>query len=295
MTRFLVAGAPPLAAGTYPMAQIRYVSKDFFRVLGLGLRRGRVFEPSEIANGANLFVVNEAFAQQYLSGRDPLGAQILIGVLSPHPDKIPIIGVVANARDLGVDAEPQPEFYLPGFGLHAALLVRTTVDAASVVPALNNAVHSLDAKQPLYHVQTIDALLSDSMERQRMMATLLGIFALTALALAAIGIYGVLSYSVAQRTREIGVRMAVGAGRAQILRLVLRQAARFTFVGVAAGLAGGLGCARLLNGLLFQTSTGDGLSMGCAVGALVLVAALGASIPALRAAAVSPTEALRAE
>jgi predicted permease len=295
MTRFLIAGAPPLAPGTYPSAQIRYVSADFFRAMGLGVRRGRVFDPSEIANQSNLFVVNEAFAQQYLGGRDPLGAQILLGVMTPQPQKIPVIGVVANARDLGVDTEPQPEIYLPGFGLHEVLLVRTAANAESVAPVMRDAVRALDAKQPVYHVEAMDTLLSDTMERQRMTSALLGIFAVVALALAAIGIYGMLSYSVAQRRREIGVRIAVGADRADILALVLRQAGGFTAVGVAAGLAAGLACARLINGLLFQTSTFDRVSMGFAVGALVLVAALGASLPAVRAASISPTEALRTE
>jgi ABC-type antimicrobial peptide transport system permease subunit len=160
---------------------------------------------------------------------------------------------------------------------------------------MRDAVRALDAKQPVYHVEAMDTLLSDTMERQRMTSALLGIFAVVALALAAIGIYGMLSYSVAQRRREIGVRIAVGADRADILALVLRQAGGFTAVGVAAGLAAGLACARLINGLLFQTSTFDRVSMGFAVGALVLVAALGASLPAVRAASISPTEALRTE
>jgi predicted permease len=295
MTRFLIDGAPPLAPGTFPAAQIRYVSADFFRTMGLGVRRGRVFNQSDIANQASLFVVNEAFAQRYLSGRDPIGAQILLGVMTPHPTKIPVIGVVASARDLGVETEPQPEIYLPGFGLHEVLLVRTAMNAELVAPIIGDAVHSLDAKQPIYHVEAVDGLLSDTMERQRMTSALLGIFAAVALVLAAIGIYGVLSYSVAQRKSEIGVRIAVGADRADILGLVLREAGSFTALGVAAGLAAGLACARLINGLLFQTSTVDRVSMGFAVAALVLVAAVGASLPAVRAASVNPTEALRTE
>jgi len=295
MTRFLVQGAPPLAPGAYPLAQMRFVSADFFRTMGLAVNAGRVFNRDEIEKGSNFVVVNQEFARRYLAGRDPLNAQIILGVLNPRPATIPVLGVVANAHDLGIDADPQPEIYLPGFGLHAALLVRSTVDTDSLVPVIRESVRALDPTQPIYRVQTIDALLSDSTARQRMTASLLGIFAFVALALAAIGIYGVLAYSVTQRTREIGVRIAVGANRSDILYLVLRQAGSFTVVGVLIGAAIGLGSARLINGLLFQTSSVDPLSLAVAIGALALAAVLAAAIPAGRAASISPTEALHTE
>jgi predicted permease len=295
MTRFLVEGAPPTAPGTFPAAQIRYVSPGFFHTFGLALANGRIFEQKDIENGSRSFVVNAAFAKRYLAGRNPLGANIILGVLSAHPEKIPVIGVVADAHDLGVESDAQPEIYLPGFGLHAVLLVRTAGDPASVESIVKNAVRALDPNQPVYHVQTVGALLTDSMARQRMTAMLLGIFSLVALALAAIGIYGVLSYSVAQRSREIGVRMAVGATRANILRLVLSQAAQFTAVGLGIGVGAGLAGARLIKGLLFDTGTTDPLSAGMAMGLLVLAAAMAAMIPAIRAASVNPNDALRAE
>ncbi|HEX3469983.1 MAG TPA: FtsX-like permease family protein, partial [Silvibacterium sp.] len=295
MTRFLVEGAPPLAPGAYPLAQIRYVSPTFFHTMGIGLQQGRLFEQKDIDDPNGFFVVNQAFAQRYLAGGNPVGANILLGVLSPHPVKIPVIGVVANAHDLGVETEPQPEIYLPGFGLKEVLLVRTASDPQSIVPVVRNAVRELNSTQPIYHVQTIDEVLSDSLARQKMTATLLGIFALVALTLAAIGIYGVLAYSVAQRTREIGVRMAVGARREDILHLVLSEAAKYAIVGISVGLAAAFACARLLSSLLFKTSTVDPLSVFITIGALAAIAALAVSIPARRAASVSPTEALRAE
>ena len=295
MTHFLVEGAPPLAPGGYPLAQIRFVSPGFFHTMGLGLQQGRVFERKDIDDPTGFFVVSQAFAQRYLAGRNPVGVNIILGVLSPHPQKIPVIGVVANAHDLGVETEPEPEIYLPGFGTHEVLLVRTASDPQGIVPMVRNAVHQLDPNQPIYHIQTVEEVLSDSLARQKMTATLLGMFALVALTLAAIGIYGVLAYSVAQRTREIGVRMAVGAKREDILRLVLSQAARFTLVGILAGLAVAVASARLLSGLLFKTSTVDPLSVCITIGALAAIAALAVSIPARRAASVSPTEALRAE
>jgi predicted permease len=295
MTRFLVEGAPPTVPGTFPAAQIRYVSPGFFRTFGLALQSGRIFEQRDIENGTRYFVVNAAFAKRYLAGRNPLGAHILLGVLTPHPDKIPVIGVVSDAHDLGLDSDTQPEIYLPGFGLHAVLLVRTVADPASAESIVKNAVRSLDPNQPIYHVRTLDSLLSDSTARQQMTAMLLGIFSLVALALAAIGIYGVLSYSVAQRSREIGVRMAVGATRAQILRLVLSQAAQFTGVGLAVGVCSALAGANLIRGLLFDTGPTDPFSVVIATGFLALAAGMAAIIPAIRAASVNPNEALRAE
>jgi predicted permease len=295
MTRFLVEGAPPTAPGTFPAAQIRYVSPDFFHTFGLALQSGRVFDQKDIRNGTKSFVVNAAFARRYLAGRNPLGANIFLGVLSPHPEKIPVIGVVSDAHDLGIESEAQPEIYLPGFGLHADLLVRTFAAPASVESIVKSAVHALDPDQPIYQVQTVDALISNSMARQKMTAMLLSIFSLVALALAAIGIYGVLSYSVAQRSREIGVRMAVGATRSNILRLVLSQAAQLTGIGLAVGIGTALVSARIITGLLFDTGTADPLSVFVATGSLALAAAMAATIPAVRAASVNPTEALRAE
>jgi predicted permease len=295
MSRFLVEGAPPTAPGTFPVAQIRYVSAGFFHTFGVDIQSGRAFEQKDIESGTKLFVVNAAFARRYLAGRNPLGANIFLGVLSPHPEKIPVIGVVSDARDLGVESEAQPEMYLPGFGLHAVVLVRTFSDPAGVESMVRNRVLTLDPNQPVYHVQTVDEILSNSTARQKMTAMLLSIFSLVALALAAVGIYGVLSYSVAQRSREIGVRMAVGATRAHILRLVLSQAGKFTGIGLVAGVGAALLSARITTSLLFDTGPADPLSMCIAIGCLALAAALAAIIPASRAASVNPIEALRAE
>jgi predicted permease len=295
MTRFLVEGAAPLAAGAFPLAQIRYVSPEFFRTMGIGLRQGRIFQQRDIDSQSSLFIVNEAFVRRYLAGRNPLNAKIVIGVLSPQPEKVPVIGVVANARDLGVDTVAQPEIYLPGFGLHAVLLVRTLDDPQAILSVVRESVRAVDPNQPIYHVQTLETVLSDSLALRKMTASLLGIFTFVALTLAGIGIYGVLAYSVAQRTREIGVRMAVGARREDIVRMVLLQAAKYATVGIVAGLLVSLAGARLINGLLFGTSPVDPVSLSTTVGVLLLIAAFAVAIPARRAASVEPTEALRAE
>jgi len=295
MTRFLVEGAPALAPGAFPLAQMRYASPGFFQTMGLQLREGRVFTRQDVDQGLGAFVVNEAFAKRYLAGRSAVGRKVLIGVMTPQPAHWPVIGVVSDARDLGVDAEAQPELYMPGYGLHAVVLVRSQQDPESTIATLRGAVRELDAAQPIYNVQAVDAVLSDSLARQRMTAVLLGIFAVVALVLAAIGIYGVLSYSVSQRTREIGVRIAVGANRGDVLRLVLSQAGMFAVAGLATGLGAAIASARLMRGLLFQTSTLDGASIGIALGTLAAVAMLAVSAPAWRAASVNPTEALRSE
>ena len=295
MTRFLIAGAAPLAAGAFPFAQIRFVSPDFFRTMGLGLVQGRTFEQKDIENNANLFVVNKAFAERYLSGKDPLTSSILLGVLSPHPDKIPVIGVVSNARDLGVETDAEPELYLPGFGTHAVILLRTDIDPDSIAGEVRNAVRQLDPNQPIYHVQTIGEVLSDSLARQKVTAVLLGIFALLALTLASIGIYGVIAYSVEQRTREIGVRMALGANRTNIVLLVLREVTTLTGIGILAGLAGALVCAHFLSTLLYHVSNADPVSIGASVVTLLIVGMFAAVVPATQASTINPTEALRSE
>ena len=295
MTRFLVEGAPPLASGAFPGAQIRFVSPAFFHTMGLGLQQGRLFEQKDINDPTGFFIVNQAFAQRYLAGRRPVGANIFLGVLSPQPAKIPVIGVVSNAHDLGVQTDAQPEIYLPGFGVHEVLLVRTVLDPSAAVPLVLKAVHQSDPSLPIYHVQAIEEILSDSLARQRMTATLLGIFSLVALSLAAVGIYGVLAYSITQRTREIGVRMAVGAKREDILRMVLSQTAKFALAGIGVGLAIAFAGAHLLSALLFKTSAADPLSACLTAVILLVIAALAVSLPARKAASVSPTEALRAE
>jgi predicted permease len=295
MTRFLVAGEPALAPGALPMEQVRSVSPEFFQVMGLQLKQGRRFERKDVENRSDLIIVNQAFARRYLSGKDPLTSSILMNVLSPHPEKMPVIGVVTDAHDLGVETDAEPVLYLPGFGTHAVLLIRTNTDPESVLSEVRNAVRDLDRSQPIYHVETIDEVLSDSVARQRMIAVLLGIFALLALALAAVGIYGVIAYTVSQRTREIGVRMAIGSSRAKILLLMLREAAAFTGIGVLAGLIAAFASAHFAGALLFQTSSADGVSICVSVSALLIVAMSAALLPASRAASINPVEALRSE
>jgi len=295
MTRFLIEGAPPITPGNFPFTQIRYVSPDYFRTMGIALLKGRTFTASDVDSTTGFFIVNKAFADRYLSSRDPLGANILIGVMGPAPTKVPIIGVVSNTRDLGLNKNPEPEIYLPGYGLHAVVLVRSTLEPQAAATVIRNAVLSVDPAQPVYHVQSLDEILSGSVARQRMTATLLGSFAVLTLVLATIGIFGVLTYSVTQRNREIGVRMALGADRGQILVLVLRQAGELGVTGISIGLLVALFSSRLLDSLLFQIPPNDLVSLFFSVAALTVVVLGAVTLPATRAASINPVEALRFE
>lgn len=304
VTRFAIEGVPRPQAGAYPVAQIRYVSPGFFHTMGLSLLEGRAFEQKDIDQNKDIFVVNETFARRYLTGRNPIGSRVVVGVLSPQPDLVPVIGVVADAHDVGVDREPQPELYIPGFGLHAVLLVRFTpatgnADPESMETLIRQAVQTIDPNQPVFHFEAADSLLADSLARQRMTAMLLGIFAGTALLLAGIGIYGVLSYTVEQRTREIGVRMAVGANRSDVLQLILRQASACVAIGLIAGLTAALAGERLtgtlIADLLFNTTPLDPVSVAITIAGLSVIGVIAATIPAIRAVSVNPTETLRAD
>lgn len=295
LTRFLIDGAPPVAPGAFPLAQIRYVSPRFFETMGLGLEDGRVFTQKEADDGAPSFVVNQAFAKRYLADRRPVGSHILVGVLSPQPVSVPVVGVVSDANDVGIETEAPPEIFSPGFGLHEVILVRTNSDPGSIASSVRSIVHDMKADQPIYHVQTAEQTISDSIALRRSTAFILGIFAVVALLLAMIGIYGVLAYSVTERTREIGVRMAVGAQKADILRLVWFQAASLSGFGFLSGFAIALIGAHSMDRLLFKTSSVDPVSIMLTGFSLVVVVAVAAAVPAYRAASLNPTEALRTE
>jgi predicted permease len=295
MTRFLIDGNPPAVPGAFPGAQIRFVTPGFFSTMGLGFRSGRTFTEKELSDSAGVFIVNQAFARQYLADRDPIGARIVIGVLGPHPSSLPVIGVVSSAHEVGVQADPPPEIFLPGFGAHEVLIVRTTFDPVQAIPLVRKALHELDPGQPIYHIHTLESVLSDSIALQRVTTILLAVFAIVAVTLATIGVYGILAYSVVQRTREIGLRMAVGAQREDMLKMVMGRAFRFATIGIVGGLILALLGAHAVNSLLFKTSAIDPLAIALTISGLIGMTAVAAAIPALRASRLNPTEALRTE
>jgi predicted permease len=295
MTRFLIKGASPLEPGAFPIAQIRTVNPGFFAAMGLRIEEGRVFTQTELTSRSNVFMVNRAFADQYLNGRDAVGGRVVVGVLSGNPVEVPIIGVVSNARDVGIASGPPPEIFAAGFGLHEVLLVRVAADPESVIPAIRDSVHSILPEQPVYNIQTIDDVLSKSMAGEKVTAVLIGIFAVVALALAGIGVYGVIAFAIGQRTQEIGIRLAVGAQRRDIVWLVFKQAAGFGTVGVTVGVGLALLCTNLVRSLLFGVSSVDTLSLIGTVMVVLLMIAAGVGVPAYRASRTNPVNALRME
>ncbi len=295
-SRFAVEGAPAPEAGRYPVAQLRGVSPGYFELMGIPLRRGRLLTDADLADTKNFyFVVNETMARQYFPGQDPVGRNILMNVLSKNPTPVRIVGVVADVRDLGLDASPQPELYYTGFNNEATLFVRTEQEPLGLAASLRHEVLEIDAGQPIYQARSMDELVSASLARRQFSAMLFGLFSLLALVLAAVGIYGVVAYTVTRRTREIGLRMALGAQTGDILRLVLGQGLKPVLIGVALGTACALGLTRVLSSMLYGVSATDPTAFVSVCALLVFVALLAAYIPARRAVRIDPRVALRDE
>jgi predicted lysophospholipase L1 biosynthesis ABC-type transport system permease subunit len=254
-----------------------------------------MFEQKDVDDPVGTFIVNEAFARRYLNDRDPLSSRILMNVLTAQPSALPIIGVVSDAKDLGVDAATAPVIYTAGYPNGQILLVRTALDSSSVVPALRHAVASLDPSLGVSEVKTIDDVLADSLARPRLSSLLLAFFAILSVGLAALGVYGVLAFAARQRVREIGIRMALGAQRAQVVRLFFREGALLVAMGLGAGILAAIAIGRLLRTLLFGVTPADPIA-ALATLAILITAGLGATcIPALRASKVDPVQVLRSE
>jgi putative ABC transport system permease protein len=291
----------PLPEGQRPGAPVRIIATDYFKTMGIPLRKGRAFDQTDQSNSTPVVIVNERFASKFFPGQNVLGKRIKPGFSADDSgEKMrEIIGVVGNVKHLSLKNEDSPEMYLPETQIPfniMSLVVRSNVaNPSALTNSLRKELAALDATIPLTSVRVFDEYISRSLARPRFNALLLSIFAGTALVLTAIGIYGVLAYSVSQRTNEIGIRIALGAGKTSIFRLVVGQAMTIVAISLAIGLMGAFAVTRLLNSLLFGVGASD---PGTFIGIVLLVSAVAfvaAWLPARRATRVDPIIALRTE
>jgi len=296
-----IVGRPDAGHADLPVSGVRVVGPDYFRTMGIPILAGRSFSAAELNEVRHVVVVNQAFVDKYLSNENPLGKKISIYM---HADKVDeadpseIIGVSGVVRQMGPGEEAKPNVYWPMPELvysRMTVLIRTSNDPLALVPAARRELRKIDPELPMASIASMDQLLSDSLSRSRFVMFVLGVFAGIALLLTAVGIYGVIAYSVAQRTHEIGVRMALGAQRSNVLGLVLAQGTRLTLSGITIGIVAALGLTRLMGSLLYGVSTTDPLTFAAVILILAAVSFLANYVPARHATRVSPVVALRYE
>ncbi|MDE3138104.1 MAG: ABC transporter permease, partial [Acidobacteriota bacterium] len=294
---FLVKGQSPIDTADENDANFRVVTQGYFATMRIPLLGGRSFSEQDDSRGPLAAVVNRHFVERYFQGLDPL-RQFLVLRLDGRPTDVRVVGIVGDVRDAALSFAPAPEYYMPYAQLGPAqmnLVVRGTAAPGAIASALRSAVSAIDPEEALSEFQTMPQVLASSAAQPRFTTVLLSLFAGIAILLAAVGLYGVLAYSVAGRVREIGIRVALGAQSKQILRLVMGEGAALVGIGVAIGAAASLALGRLLSSLLFEVSPFDLLSFVVAVAVLAL-AALGACwLPARRAMRIDPIIALRHE
>jgi putative ABC transport system permease protein len=296
-TDFSIVGEPPLPAGESHGANVRVIERDYFRTMGIPLLSGRTFSEREFAQQSNMVIINKALADKYFAGKNPIGQKLIIDMKDENlPDEI--IGVVGDVHLTDLASAPYPIAYWPYPEIRypfMTVLVRTATPPLSLVGPIRQVLGQLDKDQPMANIATMDQLVGDSVARSRLTTLLLSCFAGLALALACIGIYGVMAYSVAQRMNEIGIRIALGAERADVLRLVLGQGIRLAVLGIVIGVVAALALARLMTTLLYGVSAADPLTFAGVAALLACVALLACYIPARRAMRVDPVNALRYE
>ena len=300
-TGFDVDGGPPALPGQRAMTDYRVINSDYFAAMGMPILKGRAFTRYDTELAPGVVIINETLATRYFAGENPIGQRL---DLSGNPrDVREIVGVVGDVRNYGVDADVKPEVYLPFFQSAAGYLanmtsaltvvVRSTIEPTALAATLREQVEALDKDQPVSAIKTMEWYLADSMAQRRFNMILLGAFAGLALVLAAVGIYGVIAYTVAQRTHEMGIRIALGARGGDILRLVFSNAMGTTVTGILIGLAAAFALTRLLQSLLYQVTATDPVVFAIIPLLLLAVAAMATYFPARRAMMVDPITALR--
>jgi putative ABC transport system permease protein len=297
-----VVGRPAPPPGQGFGAVYRSIRTGYFETMRIPLLRGRDFTPRDDERAPAVAVVNEAMARQQWPGEDPVGRQIVLREPNREPLRMTVVGVAKNVIQSDWTVAPDHEIYLPylqrpnAFGLTAlTFVVRTTVDPESLAKSCEAAVRGIDRSIPISQVESMQHVIADKLWRSRVSAMLLGVFAAIALALAAVGIYGVISYGVRERTREIGIRVALGGTEWDILRLVMLQSLKPVAAGVTLGILVAITVSRLMTTLLYQVAATDIATYLCVTVALILTGMLATSVPAWRAIKADPLIALRHE
>jgi predicted permease len=274
------------------------VSTEFFRTSGIPLLRGRTFTDMDSTTAPRVIVVNQEFVHRHLHDQNPLGKQIRLDVPGAAPQWSEVVGVVGNVKTYSEATRDDPQVYEPLLQRPVSsfsLMVRTSADPNSLAPTLRNAVRQLDAELPLAQVMSMPTVIDRQKGGDEIFLQVLGAFALLALALAAIGIYGLIAYSVGQRTHEIGIRMAVGASRLDVLCMILWEGSKMTLIGAAIGFALAVPLPKVFAAMFFDLQLGEPRIYLVVPGAILLVALLATYIPARRATRVDPMSALRQE
>jgi putative ABC transport system permease protein len=296
-TGFKIEGRPAPPPGEGPSTNVRAADRGYFGAMGIPLLRGRNFNEADDAEARRVVIVSESLARKHFPGEDPLGKRIDVAMFE-KPTPTEIVGVVGDVRYDSLTNEAEPTVYFPHPELtysFMTLVVRTAGDPAEMTPAVRGVLREIDPDQPVSDVRTMEQVMADTVGRARFNTLLFGLFAALALVLSAVGIFGVMNYSVTLRTREIGLRMALGAQPARVLRLVLRQGLVLTLVGIGLGLAGALALTRVMSSLLFGVEANDPATFAAIVLLLAFVSLVACYIPARRATRIDPLVALRYE
>jgi putative ABC transport system permease protein len=295
---FAIEGQPANDRNPSPDEEKRQVSPDYFRALEIPLIKGRFFTDADNADAPSVIIVNQAFAKKFWPNQDAVGKRIVMGGMSEHPNWITIVGVIGDVRHFGLDIDPKPEMYVPFAQdpyFTAIYVVRGNQDAVSLLPAIRREIHAIDSAVPLANVRTFEQVIADSVAPRRLSVVLLGVFAGVAVLLASVGIYGVMSFLVVQRTQEIGVRMALGAQRGDVLKLILGRSLKLISAGAAIGLVVALMSTGALRALLYNVSAFDTPTFVLVTIFLAAVALAASYLPAMRATKADPMAALHAE
>jgi len=295
---FAIEGQPSNDRTPSPDEENRQVSPDYFRALEVPLIKGRFFTDADKTDAPPVIIVNQAFAKKFWPNRDALGKRIVMGGMSEHPNWITIVGVVGDVRHFGLDIDPKPEMYVPFAQdpyFTTIYVVRSNQDPRSLLPAIRREIQAIDSAVPLANIRGFEDVIADSVAPRRLSVVLLGVFAGVAVLLASVGIYGVMSFLVVQRTQEIGVRMALGAQRSDVLKLILGRSVKLISAGAAIGLVVALMSTSMLQALLYNVSAFDTPTFVLVTILLAAVALAASYLPAMRATKADPMVALHAE